>query len=398
MEKLHKRYVMFASIGLLILGGVIMCSGDGLNFLDSSKADNSLGISVSTEDFKDSFTKKTKLGNNITFRYQNNTLSNETMLTGLNAISFTSLNDGLCVSTGYIKDDFLYERYLFKDDTNSYTVSLLGECFVSISPLNKEESINIENLTFDYSCSMSSNEYFDSRLNYTYNSTSKTFSVTKATNAFGSTDKNKVCLIPMYYVDPTYGKHPVTSISNSAFNGCYFEKVHIPRSITSIGNLAFNQCWYLDNVYVPDSVASFGYTTFGKCYGLTNIRLSERLVSTGDSCFADCTLLEKIHLPDSITTLGASFFSGCSSLKDVNCPRGITSLKTSVFNYATSLESFTITSNVTSLGSGVFKYCSSLEKIYYEGTMTQFNKLYKGFYNNCPLLKTIICSDGEISL
>lgn len=401
LNNTHKKYAAVFLGGMtLILTAVSFSQGKG-KLSRTLKADLTYGVTVSTSDFDESFIKLTKSGNPITFHYLDNSLINETMLTGLTEISFSSSNKGLTLLTGYDieEKDYLYERHLINDGSNTFNVSLMEECYFKLTPIDINESLNVENLEFSYSCSGISEEVFDSRLKFTYNKSTAKFSVAKKQDTFDSKDTNTLCLIPRYYRDETHGKCDVTSIVSQGFTSSNIEEIHIPSTITSIGDQAFQSCSKLVNVYLPDSVTKIGYDGFSRCSKLKNIRLSENLKTLGNSVFQEDKVLESIHLPDSITTMGNSLFYNCSLLKDVNCPRGIKTLETSVFYKTPALKTFTITSNVTSLNGYVFRSCSGLEVVNYEGTISNWKKIASGdWYYSCPLLNSVICSDGEVTL
>ena len=69
-----------------------------------------------------------------------------------------------------------------------------------------------------------------------------------------------------------YIEESVTSIGNSAFEGCKnLTSITIPSSVTSIGYLAFVECIRLTSITIPSSVTSMGDSALHGCAGLTNI-------------------------------------------------------------------------------------------------------------------------------
>lgn len=80
-------------------------------------------------------------------------------------------------------------------------------------------------------------------------------------------------------------------------------------------------------------------------------------------------------LPEGITSIGENAFYGLSCIESIHYPSTITNLSRNAFSS---------------------KY---IEKITYNGTMEQWNNLNKtNGWNGYSLLKTVICSDGTITL
>lgn len=189
-------------------------------------------------------------------------------------------------------------------------------------------------------------------------------------------DKHK---IPAKITVPkSYKGIPITSIGEDAFAGCAFLKsVTILNGINNIGENAFYGCAALKEVEIPDSVTSMGICAFRDCvslkeidipsgiknitgafYGcrsLIKVVLHNGLESIGDSAFKDCSALEHIQIPDSVSILGRSAFSGCSALEIVSIPIGVKEIQ--IFAY-----------------SG----CSSLRRVYYYGTIAQWELIERG--------------------
>ncbi len=110
----------------------------------------------------------------------------------------------------------------------------------------------------------------------------------------------------------------ITSISNSAFNGCSsLTSITMPNSVTSIGNAAFAGCSGLTSITIPNSVTSIGTSAFAVCSGLTSITIPNSVVSIGDSAFWFCSSLSSLILSNSVTSIGVSAFYGCTNLTTV---------------------------------------------------------------------------------
>ena len=137
------------------------------------------------------------------------------------------------------------------------------------------------------------------------------------------------------------GTYAVTSIGDSAFNGCTgLTSVTIPNSVTSIGQYAFYGCTGLTTVIIPDSVTTISQFAFYGCSGLISVTIG-----------------------NSVTSIGLAAFHGCSGLTTVTIPNSVTSIGYAGFALCTSLTSVTIGNSVISIGNDTFAYCSSLTSV-----------------------------------
>ena len=191
-------------------------------------------------------------------------------------------------------------------------------------------------------------------LTYSYRQTSKTYSVSGASNI---TTDDGVVIIPSTYNDGINGKHAVTDIRAEAFKNCYgLTSVTIPDSVTSIGSGAFNGCSGLKSIMIPFVGASkdgtsnthFGYIfgagssgnnfkyvpsslktvvitggtsidgfAFEGCSDLTSVTIPNSVMRINDGVFRNCSSLTSIVIPDSVTHIGLSAFNGCTNLKQL---------------------------------------------------------------------------------
>ena len=127
----------------------------------------------------------------------------------------------------------------------------------------------------------------------------------------------------------------------------------------------------VDGVKV-DIVSSYTFSTTGKHTIIWETLLSE----IDDYTFSDCTTLASVTIPD-----------------------GVTNIIDGAFNRCTTLASVTISDSVTYIGPHVFSECTSLTSIKYNGTVSQWKKISRGYdwHYRVPA-KTVTCSDGACGL
>ena len=189
----------------------------------------------------------------------------------------------------------------------------------------------------------------------------------------------------------------VTSIGNSAFYGCTgLTSVHISDLAAwcniSFGKNSANPLSYAHHLYlnnneirdlvIPNSVTSIGNSAFNGCTGLTSVNIPNSVTSIGNFAFENCTGLTSVNIPNSVTSIGNDAFSDCSGLTSVTIPNSVTSIEICTFSGCTGLTSVNIGNGVTSIGSLAFSYCSSLKDLYFDGTKAQWNNVSKGWFWN----------------
>ena len=139
---------------------------------------------------------------------------------------------------------------------------------------------------------------------------------------------------------------PVTAIGEYAFSDAYtwmgdpITSVIAPKSITTIANSALNGCQSLASVSFP-SVMSIAEFAFMGCSRLASVSL-QSATTIGNSAFIGCINLASVSFPLS-TSIGGNAFLSCGNLTSVSFP------------------------SVTSIGSGAFSSCSSLTSVFYGG-------------------------------
>ena len=378
MSKNFKTPIM-AVISLLGFAGItttVAVGATSINYQRLFSRNNNYNWIIRKEDLEqegDTFTKITNHNNVIEFSKTNNSVRNTTPLTGLDSVTLTSSNSYLQISTGYREDSFLYQKYVKNDGSNEFNISLTGECYIQISSLN--EVLDADDIDISYVCSGMTEEVYESNLDYTYDSTTSSYSV--IVNSSLDPKKVKSIDIPMYFDDGENGKHSVTSIGYEGFYNCTtLEWLSIPSSITSIGSRAFYQCFALNNLYIPDGTTRINNRTFYRCSKLSNLRLPETLTSLDDYAFYYAGGLTNLYLPNSISSIGSNCFVQCENLCSVNCPASLSIIPSSFIYIAGSLRSFTIGTNITRIYDNAFKSLKDFT-LYYEGTSSEWDGVNK---------------------
>ena len=146
----------------------------------------------------------------------------------------------------------------------------------------------------------------------------------------------------------------------------------------------------ITTVVIKDNVTSIGDSAFNGCSGLTSVTIPDSVISIGEWAFSYCDSLTSVTIPDSVTSIEDSAFAYCDSLVSVTIPDSVISIGDSAFYDCDSLTSITIPDSVISIGDSAFYRCDSLTDIYYGGDETQWNEIYIGSYNHQYLTKAAI--------
>ena len=90
--------------------------------------------------------------------------------------------------------------------------------------------------------------------------------------------------------------------------------ISLPETLTSIGNSAFEGCSEL-KISVLGKISSLGERAFDGCVLLSDVSLDDSLESIPFRAFAGCTSLKSFYVPKNVKTIGEDAFDGCSSVQ-----------------------------------------------------------------------------------
>ena len=248
-------------------------------------------------------------------------------------------------------------------------------------------------------------------------------------------------------------------VSERAFCGCEnIETIVLPDTLISIQDCAFQGCRSLTSINIPEGVTVIGYAVFEEC-GFSEIAIPDSVTKIDSWAFASCSALAVVTFgsDSKLQSIGPNAFAYCSSLKDITIPSKVSDLNTFAFNYSENLcnihietanlyyksvngvlyskdgkslllyplgktdKTFTVLDGVTVIDSFAFEYCDSIESltipssvltigwsafddfvslknIYFDGTISSWNGIYKDSFKNENTGKYLVyCTDGLIA-
>lgn len=190
----------------------------------------------------------------------------------------------------------------------------------------------------------------------------------------------------------------VTTIADRAFAGAEIESIIIPNSVTHIGKEAFDFCTNLKSVVLPDTLTTIEERVFSQCFALKSICIPSSVRTIKDSVFYWAGI-ESIEIPDSVTYMGSGVFENCKNLQYVRLSNNLSGIENYAFFLCGSLEEITIPTSVMKIGEGAFEGCSKDIKVYYSGTVEQFDQIALYYDEDAALLfgciEFIQCTDGD---
>jgi hypothetical protein len=137
--------------------------------------------------------------------------------------------------------------------------------------------------------------------------------------------------------------------------------------------MAFSHCYLLESVQFPENIEYIGYMAFSST-GMTSFEHPDNVGNFSSSAVSSSGKLISYRIQEGVTELKWGFLRNCPVLKEISLPSTIAALDdVSLFDLP------------------------ALEKLYYSGTVEEWNAIEKGekWYVGTPAFK-VVCSDGEI--
>ncbi|MEE3384559.1 MAG: leucine-rich repeat domain-containing protein [Prevotella sp.] len=191
-------------------------------------------------------------------------------------------------------------------------------------------------------------------------------------------------------------EYSVTSIGNSAFNGCKdLHYINIPNSISTIGEAAFSGCTNLLEVSIPNSVTSLKAHAFDGCSNLASISIPNTISSIEDGLLAGCTSLVSVTFPDNVTRIGGSAFQNCKSLDYINIPNTVTYIGPCAFLGCSGLYNIIIPNSISILYERTFEGCTNLKRVNIPNTIIIIGDYV---FHQCSSLRYVTIPNNVIKL
>ena len=182
----------------------------------------------------------------------------------------------------------------------------------------------------------------------------------------------------------------------------------IPSTVTSIGDEAFGDCDSLTSITIPDTVTHIGKSAFSRCNNLVNITVDPNNPNYAsiDGVLFNKAITELVcypngragayTIPDTVTFVGNFSFIACESLTGITIPDSVTIIGDYAFMDCIGLTSITIPLSMKSIGRSAFQSCRNLTGISFNGTISEFYVISKGYNWNFQVpAKYAVCSDGS---
>ena len=229
-------------------------------------------------------------------------------------------------------------------------------------------------------------------------------------------DENMKKIEVKFVIDPRLSNYNINSTDTSCTITDVIDKtieeVTIPRMVTSIGYHAFSNCTDLEKIILPDRLESINSYAFSNCDKLTSIVLPRSIESIGSDIFYDCDMLTDVYYKgtlqnwfdvsleyNSLSSHNLMFLdrngiieheeSKYTKYEGLIIPNGILSIGNYQFYGFRDITNVIIPIYVEEIGYCAFCNCYNLEKVYYKGTITEWEAINIDSSNNSLFNATI---------
>ena len=203
------------------------------------------------------------------------------------------------------------------------------------------------------------------------------------------------------YVSYNGRTYRVSSIADYAFYGCSrLSSVTIPNTVEYVGKLSFFGCRSLRSITLPNSVKQIGYEAFSKCESLISINLPTVIEWVGYGIFDGTAYYNS--LPNGAIYINDIFYAYKGELppkSQINIREGTYKINGYAFYDSHTLVSVSIPTSVMLIEDGAFIGCPSLTRLYYKGTLAEWEMIEKedGMDGWEPeQTYTVYCTDGVV--
>lgn len=149
------------------------------------------------------------------------------------------------------------------------------------------------------------------------------------------------------------------------------------------------------DIVIPEEF--YGYTiteidpdAFAKRADIISISIPGTVRCIEERSFEDCVNLSGVSFGVGVVEIGDYAFSGCTSLSDLTLSESLEYIWTYAFNRCTSLESVYLPASVSVIEYKAFYRCDSVVSVVYNGSPSQFEKVYVGNGNDSIIFADVV--------
>ena len=122
-----------------------------------------------------------------------------------------------------------------------------------------------------------------------------------------------------------------------------------------------------------------------------------KVTDIADKAFYGNKTIVSVIMPNTLINIQNQAFYGCRKIKVIVLPNSVETIGERAFACCDSLETIHIEKSIKSIGELAFEYCTKLKDIYYNGTVEEWNSIFKSDDWDYKSGKyTIHCTNGTI--